>query len=105
MLLGRVSKQPNETRRYLLDFGKRRLGSGEYLISVSPTVTPDTLPPITATVTLIQATVGDPTSVTCIYLYVGGGLDDTTYKITLTTVPDDTGIVWEDEIEVIVEDV
>jgi len=104
MLLGRVRQQPNETRRYLLDFGKLRLNTGEYITACLSAVSPDTVPVITSSVVLIEGTQGDPTTVRSAWLYVGGGVDGTTYKITLTTIPDDVLLSWEDELEILVED-
>jgi hypothetical protein len=105
MLLGRTTKQPSETRRFKLDYSKAALDSGEYITSVITASSPDSVPPITTSVQLIEDVAGDATSVTKAYLYVGGGVDGNTYRITITSIPDDTNILWEDELEITVEDV
>ena len=103
MILGRVTKKANETRRYLIDFGKLRLNAGEYIVTSISAVAPDTVPALSTSISLIQDIIGDLTSVRSSWLYVGAGVQGTQYKITITTVPDDSLILWEDEIEILVE--
>ena len=107
MLLGTVTQQSTEARRYLVDFGKNRLRTGDYIASavVAATSVPVDATALTMSTSLIENTQGDATTVTSYYVYISGGDDDAVYNVTLTTTLNDPLVVWEDEIVIEVEDI
>ena len=100
MLLARLSQQSAESRRYDITYEKR-LRTGELIASLGVvTVAPVTVPPLVASRFIDTAT-------TSAVLYISGGLDQTTYTLTVQATTDDAvaTVRWEDELEVTVKDI
>jgi hypothetical protein len=98
MILARFRKQPNERRKFLIDYSER-LAEGDALLSIQQTViTPDTTPPLTVS----SGINAEGTELTT---YVSGGSDNTEYKVEYLVETNDNGVLWEDELIFMVEDV
>lgn len=99
MLVARIKQQSVESRRYDISYANR-LRTSELLATVGAVViAPTTVPPMAAT----PYKSADNTTVN---LYVEGGVDGTTYTLQVqVTTTDSGGVLWEDELEVSVEDI
>jgi hypothetical protein len=96
MKLGRFSKDPNETKRYTIDYDAW-LETGETLDTVTYEVTPVTASPLA---TAASSIAGDGRSVS---VSVSGGLHGSDYKLTVTATTD-TPQIKEDHINFSVRD-
>lgn len=94
MKLGTVKKQPNEKRRYGVDYTDA-LDPGDLVESVSAVVAPAGELTVTVTTDGIYAV-----RATC-----EGGVDGATYKITLTVTTTNSNEIIEDELYVKVKEV
>lgn len=96
-LLGSFTKQPGETLDCDISYETVLAGRTDIIANKSTSVTPAGL--IVSTSSIINAGTG-------IKLVVTGGTDAQTYKITVTATSDATpALIYEDEINVIVEEV
>lgn len=103
-LLDRFTKQPNEVKKYQIDYSEW-LSTGETVISVSPTVT--TLNLKSGDVGEPTLTVGTPTIITAgtaYEYYLSSGTNGKRYKITFLTDTSDAQTL-ESEIEFTVTDI
>ena len=92
MKLGTRKQQPGERRRYGIDYSGA-LDKGDGLLSVSHLVEPAGL------------TVSSFVSEEYIRIIVEGGVDKSTYKITLTVTTTDENEILEDEIYIKVKEI
>jgi hypothetical protein len=92
--LATVKKQPNEKRRYGIDYSEA-LDPGDLIQSVVAVVEP------AAEMTGLATTDGD----TSVRLVCDGGNDLTTYKITLTVTTTNSNEIIEDEFFVKVREI
>ena len=83
MKLGTFRKQPNEKRRYLVEY-KEALLAGDGIVSATATVDPP------GELSAITAHTGDAVTVVC-----EGGVDGTKYKVTLTVTTTDAHERWK----------
>lgn len=74
MKLGRFRQTPLENKIYVVDYSQW-LGSGETLLTVNPTVTQTTTPPL-----LISGVATSPDGKS-VSFFVSGGADNTTYEV------------------------
>lgn len=96
-LLGSFTKQPGETLDCDISYETVLAGRSDIIANKSTTVTPAGLTVSTSTIT--NAGLG-------IKLVVTGGTDATTYRITVTATSNATPpLIYEDEIDVIVDEV
>ena len=99
MLLARVQQQSVEIRRYDVSYVDR-LRTLELIDTISGIV----IAPVTATPLAVDSYVGS--EATSVLLYVSGGEHGTSYTIQVRITTDDVnGVLWEDEIELCVEDI
>jgi hypothetical protein len=97
MILARFRKQPVESRKYVLDY-QQRLASGETLTGIEGT----DISPISDTTPLaVTSTISDGTQVV---LLVSGGEDGIEYKFEVRVNTTDIGVLWEDEVYFLVEE-
>jgi len=96
MLLRRVGQQPNEKRRYIIDY-EPFLQTGETLSTVSTVVTETTGIESSPTLIVSSSSIELPSSQRAI-LFVSGGVDGAMYKIDVT-VTTSLGQTREDELE------
>jgi hypothetical protein len=90
-LVARLEKQPWERKRYRADF-RDNLATGETITTPTFEVSPTTVPPVVVD-DLAIAPEGDQ-----MVMFFGGGVNNTTYRITMKTITSD-GQKLEDEIE------
>lgn len=94
-LLGSFVKQPAETESYTITY-EDDLTTGDNVVSAVSSATPTTSPPLS----LDTTSVDDPR----VRLWISGGVNGTTYKVTVTTTTAD-GRVLQDEFKVRVKDI
>lgn len=94
-ILGSVNKQPREILDFDIDYTTVLAGRTSTLTTATSEVTP-------AGLTLTSTTVYAPQKK--VKLVVSGGTTAVTYKVTILTDTDD-GLKYEDEVNVIVEEV
>lgn len=92
MILGTFRKQPVEVVDYDLDYVDW-LTAGDNVASATVTVAP-------AGLTVDSVLINDPR----VKIWVSGGTDSVTYKLTVTTTTDD-GRVKQDEFKIKVQDI
>lgn len=90
-IIGRFEQQPGENKRYRADF-TANLAAGETITTPVFVVDQVTTPPLVVS-NIAVGPDGDQ-----VVFFVGGGLDGTVYKVTMTTNTSD-GQVLEDELE------
>lgn len=93
MKIATVKKQPNEKRRYGIDYSEA-LDPGDLIESVGAVVEP-------AGLTALATTDGD----TSVRVVCDGGDDNANYKITLTVTTTNTNEIIEDEFFVKVREI
>jgi hypothetical protein len=97
MILARFTKQPNEVRKYIIDYSER-LGT-ETLVSITEV----TFDPITSPSLGVAAALNF--DATRVIAYISGGVDSEEYKVDIRVATTDGAVVWEDELLVSVEEV
>ena len=98
MLLARFKLQPREERAFYVDY-TGRLPEGQTLSGVSVSQTePETDPEF-------YMNAGTDETNLYVMLFGGGGISGLTYKVTLEVYTDQTGEIWEDELEFICEEI
>jgi hypothetical protein len=90
-IIGRFEQQPAEVKRYRVDF-RDFLADGETINSPTFIVSPTTVPPVVV-LNVAVAPDGDQ-----LVMFLSGGVDATTYRITMRTDTSDNQTL-EDEIE------
>lgn len=93
MKIGTVKKQPNEKRRYGIDYSEA-LDPGDVIQEVSAVVDS---PDLTALVTT--------DAIANVRVTLTGGLTGVTYKVTLTVTTTDANEIIEDELYVKVKEI
>ena len=91
MLLDRFRVQPNDKRKFTIDYTQRLQDSNLLTVVNSIGIEPVTSPPFAVTAGV------DPARQKVI-LYSSGGVDSTEYKMTILVATDDVGQCWEDEL-------
>lgn len=94
MKIGTVKKQPNEKRRYGIDYSEA-LDPGDLIESVAAVIEPP------AEMTALATTDGD----TSVRVVCENGNDNATYKITLTVTTTNSNEIIEDELFVKVREI
>lgn len=92
MKIATIKKQPNERRRYGIEYSDA-LDLSDFIISTAVTVEP------------VGMTAVASSSDTFVNLLCEGGLDGVTYKITLTVTTTDANEIIEDELYVKVKEI
>jgi hypothetical protein len=98
MLLARFNKQPREVRKFVIDYSNR-LGTAEFLTTIVAVEIEPLTDPILGIATAISA---DNLSV---LVYVSGGVNGQEYKIDIRVTTTDGGVIWEDEMLFLVEEI
>lgn len=94
-LLGFINKQPGEVLDFDINYAPVLLGRTDALAFALATAAP-------AGLTVVNAIVNPVTMTT--QVIVSGGTDMVTYRVTIKT-STDNGLLYEDEVDVIVEEV
>jgi hypothetical protein len=94
-ILGIVNKQPTEVLDFDINYAPVLLGRSDSLAFALGTATP-------AGLTIVNTIVNPDTMTT--QVVVGGGTDGVTYKVTVQT-STEAGLLYEDEVTVIVEEI
>jgi len=94
MKIATIKKQPNERRRYGIDYSEA-LDFGDVIINVTTNVEPSGL----------TVSAGVPGSGDFINLICEGGVTGQTYKVTLTITTTDSNEIIEDEVTVRVKEI
>lgn len=91
-IIARFEQQPYEQKRYRVDF-RDHLAAGETILTPSFIISPVTVPPLEVVNLAIAPEANQ------LVMFFTGGVDGTTYRVTMRTVTSDTQKL-EDEIEV-----
>lgn len=91
-IIARFEQQPYEQKRYRVDF-RDHLADGETILTPSFIISPVTVPPLEVVNLAIAPEANQ------LVMFFTGGVDGTTYRVTMRTVTSDTQKL-EDEIEV-----
>jgi len=94
MKIATIKKQPNERRRYGIDYSEA-LDAGDLIVNATTAVSPSGL----------TATAGVSGNGDFINLVCEGGTDGQVYKITMTVTTTDGNEIIEDEITVRVKEI
>lgn len=94
-LLGFITKQPNEVLDFDINYAPVLLGRTDALAFALSTSSPAGL--------TVNDSIVNPEAMTT-QVIVSGGVDGVTYKVTVQT-STDNGLLYEDEVNVIVEEV
>lgn len=98
MILARFRTQPEEKRKFVVDYSER-LQEGEVLVSLfAIKVEP-------ADADMLNVSGGIHPDGDKVVLYTTGGKSLMDYKVTLQVETSDNNVVWEDELQFMVEDI